>query len=112
MMRNRFLVLAEVDTDGAIKPICVVGQAAKTLLALAEVGANGVTALEVSSWALRLAAYTHDLRRKHGLTIATEREAHPGVWHGRHILLDTLKIPSDSDDGTAPFAEESARGAS
>jgi hypothetical protein len=65
---------------------------ARALLALVEAGARGVTALECSTWAFRLAAYCYDLRRDHGLAIRCDREEHPGGWHGRHVLETPVKI--------------------
>lgn len=70
----------------------VTGQTAKALLALVEAGKTGVTAREVNSWAYRFSAYCFDLRHNHGLAIATERETHPGGWHGRHVLLSPVAI--------------------
>lgn len=70
------------------------GQTARSLLALREAGLNGLTALEASSWALRLAAYIHDLRRL-GLVIDMEREAHPGGWHGRYRLRSPVTLLGD-----------------
>lgn len=68
------------------------GQTAKALLALAEAGDRGVTALECGTWAYRLAAYTHFLRRDYGLSIRTDREDHEGGWHGRHVLETPVRI--------------------
>jgi len=68
------------------------GQSAKALVALIEAGPKGVTAFEVASWAYRFAAYCHDLRKNYGLNIETLREAHPGGWHGRHVLRTPVKI--------------------
>jgi len=70
----------------------VTGQTARALVALVSAGDKGITAAEVSSWALRLAAYCHDLRRKHGLSIDTIREKHAGGWHGRHVLGSPVEI--------------------
>jgi hypothetical protein len=70
------------------------GQTARCLVALVGAGDRGVTALEVSTWALRFAAYTYDLRTKHGLNIQTLREEHPGGWHGRHALRTQVRIVS------------------
>lgn len=72
--------------------ITVRGQTAKSLLALVEAYPKGVTAQEVSSWALRFAAYCHDLIHKHGLSIRTDREQHEGGWHGRHVLETPVEI--------------------
>jgi hypothetical protein len=68
------------------------GQSAKALVALVAGGDRGATALEVSTWALRFAAYCHLLRRDFGLSIRTEREDHPGGWHGRHVLETPVRI--------------------
>lgn len=69
-----------------------VGQVARTLLALVAAGQRGITALEVSGWAFRLAAYCCDLRHRFGLAVRTVREVHPGGWHGRHILESPVRI--------------------
>ena len=68
------------------------GQTAKALIALVTGGDRGATALEVSTWALRFAAYCHFLRRDFGLSIRTDREEHPGGWHGRHVLETPVRI--------------------
>lgn len=70
----------------------VTGQTARTLIALVTAGARGVTAAEVSCWALRLAAYCFVLRRKFNLIIETVREPHDGGWHGRHILQTPVRL--------------------
>ncbi len=67
------------------------GQVARTLLALVAAQDRGCTALELSTWALRLAHYILCLRRL-GLEISTEREKHPGGWHGRYRLLSGVYI--------------------
>ena len=68
------------------------GQTAKALVALVASGDRGATALDVSTWALRFAAYCHLLRRDFGLSIRTDREDHPGGWHGRHVLETPVRI--------------------
>ena len=73
-------------------PLHVTGQVAKALEALVARGAAGVTSLEASSWAYRLGAYIHDLRRDHGLLIETVREPHDGGWHGRYVLHSAVTI--------------------
>lgn len=70
----------------------VSGQTARALLALVAAGPRGVTALEVSSWALRFAAYTFELRHLYRLNIETIREDHAGGWHGRHVLRTQVRI--------------------
>lgn len=67
------------------------GQTARTLLALCEAGARGVTALDVSSWAFRMSAYVHTLR-KQGLAIATTWEPHPGGRHARYVLQSHVTL--------------------
>lgn len=89
-MTRRTEVLFERLIDG--RRFEVRGQTARTLLALVEAGDRGVTALEVSSWALRLAAYAFDLRRNFDLDVATLREEHPNGWHGRHVLRTPVRI--------------------
>ncbi len=93
-MAAKIKVTAAVVTDDGQRQFTTAGQKAKTLLALVEARPKGVTALEMSSWALRLAAYCHFLNRDHGLNIVCEREDHPGGWHGRHHLLDKVTIIS------------------
>lgn len=68
------------------------GQNARCLTALIESGNRGITALEMSSWALRLAAYVHILRSEYLLEIETITEPHPGGHHGRYILRDEVEI--------------------
>jgi hypothetical protein len=84
--------IAEVLSDG--RRFEVRGQTAKALAALIDAGERGVTALDVSTWAYRFAAYCFDLRTKHGLEIQTLREDHPGGWHGRHVLRTPVRIVS------------------
>jgi hypothetical protein len=67
------------------------GQELRTLLALVAAGDHGITALEVSTWAYRLAAYCHELRRL-GVPISTSREPHEGGWHGRYRLEGKVKL--------------------
>ena len=68
------------------------GQVARTLAALITAKSNGITALEMSTWAYRLGAYIHNLRRDHNLDIATLREEHPGGWHARYVLNTPVEI--------------------
>lgn len=70
----------------------VTGKTARALLALVDAGRHGVSAVQVSSWAFRLAAYCHKLRRKYRLNIETIREAHDGGWHGRYVLHTPVSI--------------------
>ncbi|HQT11744.1 hypothetical protein [Reyranella sp.] len=99
-MRVRLYVEAVALAPEGDRPFVVRGQTAKALIALVNSGDRGVTALEAATWAYRLAAYTHDLRTRYGLAIRTEREEHPGGWHGRHVLETpvTLRFVADSQE--------------
>jgi hypothetical protein len=91
-MTARLYVEAIALAPEGDRPFVVRGQTAKALIALVNSGACGVTALEVATWAFRFAAYCHDLRNRYGLAIRTEREEHPGGWHGRHVLETPVTI--------------------
>lgn len=104
----RLKIKARVFDSLDSRTIEVRGQTARCLLALVEAGARGVTAAEVSSWALRLAAYCWDLQRKHGLLVEMERESHPGGWHGRHILRTRVEILTDDPPPAALAQKEAA----
>lgn len=86
------MVTARVVAPDGFRTIIVTGQTASALMALVEAGPKGRTALEVSNWAMRFAAYCHNLIHNHSLNIVCAHEAHPGGWHGRHILLDWVTI--------------------
>lgn len=77
---------------GPAGPLTVTGQVARALEALVNRGSAGVTALEMSSWALRLAHYVYVLRRKFGLVIIMDREEHDDGWHGRYRLLSPVTL--------------------
>ena len=70
----------------------LIGQQAKTLIALIEAKENGITALSISSWALRLASYIHILRSKYNLDISTINEPHEGGNHGKYHLHNQIEI--------------------
>ena len=76
---------------GSTEPRTVCGQVARSLVALHRADGKGVTALELSSWALRLAHYVMELRRL-GLDIEMIREDHPGGWHGRYVLRTPIEL--------------------
>ena len=84
-MRVAFRILSDGRTCD------VSGQTAKALIALAEAGERGCTALEVASWAYRFAHYVLCLRRL-GLKIDMEHEQHQGGWHGRYFLRTGVQI--------------------
>ncbi len=91
-MTARLYVEAIALAPGGDRLFVVRGQTAKALIALVNGGDRGVTALEVATWAYRFAAYCFDLRNRYGLLIRTEREEHPGGWHGRHVLETPVTI--------------------
>ena len=74
------------------REIEVTGRYAQTLRALVEAGNRGTTALEMSSWALRLSHYIFILRTRDGLDIETRNEPHDGGTHGRYFLLSQVEI--------------------
>ena len=67
-------------------------QTCRTLRALIDGGERGTTALEVSTWALRMSHYISELRHRWGLNILTTSEPHDGGEHGRYVLLDRVSI--------------------
>jgi Winged helix domain len=79
-------------SDSCLRQITLKGQTARTLRALIASGTNGVTALELSSWALRLSAYVHSLKRQHLLDIEMVREPHATGWHGRYFLNTAVVV--------------------
>lgn len=78
--------------QGDEHPRFVKGRNAQALVWLVHKGQGGVTAAEVSSWALRLGAYIFILRHGYELNIATIREPHDGGNHGRYVLQDEVII--------------------
>lgn len=87
------------EPDGP-RQITVTGrQPCRTLTALVDAKGKGITALEISSWALRLGHYVWLLRHDHGLIIQTIREPHDGGDHGRYILHSRVEI--DAEGGEA-----------
>ena len=80
-----------VKGSGPSGEFSVSGQTAHALLALVNAAGRGVTALELSTGALRLAAYVHSLRRL-GLVVTLLREPHPGGWHGRYVLASPVRL--------------------
>lgn len=76
-----------------------VGREAETLVALVQAGPRGITSLEAfrAGWAVRLAAYVHDLRLM-GVAIRTAREAHPGGSHARYSLEASIDLLSSEAD--------------
>lgn len=78
--------------DGEPRQYFCKGRVAQSLICLVQAGDSGITSLEVSCWALRLAAYVHTLRHDYGLNIHTQREPHEGGMHARYILETPVEI--------------------
>jgi hypothetical protein len=97
---SKLTLTAKVIEGDSMRPICVVGQFARTLLALTAAGPRGVTSLEIATWALRLGHYIFILRSQYGLDIEMVREPHEGPagrgWHGRYFLRSHVIV---NDDG-------------
>jgi winged helix domain-containing protein len=87
--RRKCKRLTAIGLDGRLT---VTGQTAKALMALIQAGKRGVTASECDSWAYRLGAYVHTLRRVYRLSIETVREPHDGGWYGRYVLHTPVSI--------------------
>lgn len=90
---QKAIVVYEVDTHpGKVKN--VTGRQGQTLCCLVKAGNAGITAAEVSSWALRLASYVFKLRLEHGINITTCNEPNAGGigTHARYILSSQIKI--------------------
>jgi hypothetical protein len=98
-MTGKLYVEAIAHTSVGDRRFVVRGQTGKALIALVSGGDRGVTALEAATWAYRFAAYCFELRTRYGLAIRTEREEHPGGWHGRHVLESpvTIRLVADPE---------------
>lgn len=70
------------------------GRPGQTLYCLVVARERGITAAEVSNWALRLAGYVYNLRHKHGLDIQALQEPNAnGIGaHARYILQSDVQI--------------------
>lgn len=64
----------------------------QTLIALYENLKQGVTALEMGTWAYRLGGYIHVLRSRDKLDIVTHEEPHDGGKHARYFLQTPIEI--------------------
>lgn len=84
MAFQKQIIHAQIPNGNGLLNVELVGRYAQTLSALIAAGPRGITALEMSSWALRLAHYIHVLRKDYGLDISTEHENHGGQFPGRH----------------------------
>ena len=101
-MKNRKNVLtiyARVHDGDTPRMIEAKGRYAQTLTELVKAGPQGVTALEISSWALRMSHYIDVLRKddRYRLDIKTIMEPHevagmgPG-HHARYVLVTPVEI--------------------
>jgi len=84
--------MAIAEDGETTRTLRLVGRFAQTLRALVDAGDRGVTALEISTWALRLSHYVYVLRHRCGLAIEMARESHDGGWHGRYVLRTPVRI--------------------
>lgn len=82
----------QLNKNSQEKVFVLNGRDCQTLIALVEAKQKGTTALEISSWALRLSAYIFNLRKECGLDIITNTEPHDGGHHGRYVLQDDVRI--------------------
>lgn len=92
MTKQKPTLTVAVSENGGERTIKVVGQFARTLDALITAGQTGTTALEISTWALRLSHYVFILRKDYGLLIEMKREAHATGEHGRYFLRSDLRV--------------------
>jgi hypothetical protein len=83
-------------STGVTQQLTLAGQTARTLETLIQAGPDGITALEVSSWAMRLAVYIGQLRHDHSLVIDMLRESHSSEYsqgkHGRYFLKTKVLV--------------------
>lgn len=92
-IHNIKAVIAEAWQDGQKRTLHITApQTARTLVALVIAGKNGITALQMGSWAFRLGAYIHNLRQDYRMEIETLREGHEGGWHARYVLHTPCEI--------------------
>ena len=96
--RNEKLRAIVIDSLEPREVIVQGNRNCQALRALVAAGNKGITALEMASWAYRLAHYIHILKKEHGLPISTEHEAHPGGFHGRYRLLCKVQLLGDSEE--------------
>lgn len=97
-MKGRINVVVRVSESGAPREFERREQTARTLLVLLESRQLGVTALECSRSAYRLAAYCRELRRDHALAIRCEREEHSGSCRNRYVLESAFDILNDGPE--------------
>jgi len=100
-MGKRLKLTFQISRPEGTEIITLQGQYARTLAALIDSRKNGITALEISSWALRLSHYIFILRTEYSLNIEMKREEHDGVsgpgWHGRYFLHTPVTLLLDEE---------------
>lgn len=102
MTAHKLRITCRIYTEDGERTVELSGRNAQTLQALITSGVNGITALEMSCWAYRLAAYIHILKHQYGLDITTLREPHEGGHHGRYILHSAVEILEVYDSEAQP----------
>lgn len=87
-------VIATVhDNPSTPRTLKLTGKVSRTIRALVDKGAYGITALEMSNtWALRIADYVHTLRHTHNISILMVKEPHEGGWHARYVLQSNITL--------------------
>jgi|CXWL01.1.fsa_nt_gi hypothetical protein len=91
-MSNQSTILFTAYVNGEPKQYLARGRVAQTLHCLVAAGSEGITALEVNSWAFRLASYIYDLRHDYELDIQTKPELHEGGSHARYFLITPVEV--------------------
>lgn len=91
-MSKQSTILFTAYINDKPKQYLVSGRVAQTLHCLVAAGGEGITALEVNSWAFRLASYIYDLRHDYGLDIQTKPEPHEGGSHARYFLITPVEV--------------------
>jgi len=89
-----------LETTEGLRNIRLVGRFAQTAEALIKAGPRGVTALDLSSWAVRLSHYIFILRKDYGVDITTKMEPHDGPFpgrHGRYVLKSPLHLVEERE---------------
>lgn len=104
-MKNRSALRFKRLSDGEV--FNAEGRVAQTLTALVDAGQRGVTALEISTWALRLSDYVFKAKRRFDLDIEMTLEPHVGGdgnqgLHGRYRLVTPIQIIKTEPAGGAP----------
>lgn len=92
---QRKRVTARVIEPDGVRLVEPSGRDAQTLEALISAGRQGITALDLSSWAVRLSHYIFKLRRTYGLAIDMIEESHGGEFpgkHGRYFLRSQVEL--------------------